>query len=117
MRETTKKQINWMIVGLISLFILGYSLYEARNLLEGPELTIINPEKTHFSSTNSVLDISGNAQNILSLTVNSRPILITPQGDFADKLLLLSGYNRIAVIATDKFGRENTKIIEAVLIN
>ena len=117
MREKTKRQINWLIVGFICLFVVVYSLFEAKNLLEGPNLTVSLPNKSYVSTTNSEFDITGNAKNILSLTVNNRPILITPEGDFADKLLLLSGYNRIAIIARDKFGRESAKIIEAVLIN
>ena len=117
MREKTKRQINWLIVGFICLFIFAYSLFEAQNLLEGPQLNITNPAQTHFSTKENIFDIRGNAKNILSLTVNNRPILITPQGDFYDKLLLLPGYNRISITAKDKFGRESTKIIEAVLIN
>ena len=117
MREKTQKQINWLIVGFVCLFVVAYSLFEAENLLEGPQLAITNPPQTHSSTTEDVFDINGNAKNILSLTVNNRPILITPQGDFNDKLLLLPGYNRISITAKDKFGRESTKIIEAVLTN
>ena len=117
MREKTKRQINWLIIGLICLFVLTYSLFEAKNLLEGPNLNIISPDKNYVTTASSIFNIVGNAKNIFSLTVNNRPILITPQGDFYDKLLLLPGYNRISIMAKDKFGRESTKIIEAVLTN
>lgn len=117
MREKARRQINLTIIVVICLFVLLYSLYEARNLLKGPNLVISVPEKNYISTKNSVLDIRGNAKNILSLTVNNRPILITPEGDWSDKLLLLSGYNRIAITAKDKFGREEIKIIEVVLTN
>ncbi|MBI5139859.1 MAG: hypothetical protein HZA94_00180 [Candidatus Vogelbacteria bacterium] len=117
MREKTRQQLNWLAVGLVCSFVVVYSLFEARNLMEGPVLTLNLPEKIYVSTKSSILEVRGNAKNILSLAVNNRPVLITPEGDFTDKLLLLPGYNRIAITAKDKFGRENIKIIEAVLTN
>ncbi len=96
---------------IICILIFGYTFYEARFLIEGPELTIFYPEN-HAVVSDSLLEILGRVKNISSLTINGRPVMITPDRLFNDKLLLLDGYNTIETKVKNKFGQEQSKIIE-----
>ena len=102
-------------MGAVLILILGYIYYEARFLINGPGLTIFSPQN-HTTQTDPLLEIKGQVKNISSLTINGRPIMITPQGLFNDKLLLLDGYNTIEVKVKNKFGQENSKILNVVLV-
>jgi hypothetical protein len=109
----------WLNVGLASLVILvigGYSLFQARKLIEGPEISIISP-LNGATVMDSLVDITGVAKNINEISVNDRPILIDEQGNFKEKLLLYPGYNIIKLRAKDKFGKEVEKEIQNVYIN
>jgi len=52
----------------------------------------------------SVVQITGNAKNAVSLTINGREISINHAGDFNETIALLSGYNIINITGKDKFG-------------
>ena len=114
MRDKLKGNVKTALFGIVCLLIFGYTLYEARFLIEGPELTIFSP-KNHAVVENSLLEIRGQVKNISGLTINGRPIMITPDRLFSDKLLLAYGYNTIELKVINRFGQENRKIIEIVL--
>ena len=100
---------------MIFIVIFGYAFYEARFLIGGPELIILSPQN-HITVTDPLLNIKGGVKNISSLMVNGRQIMITPDGSFDDKLLLMDGYNTIQVKVRNKFGQESSKILEIVLL-
>ncbi len=96
------------------IFIGGYSLYEARNIIRGPILEIFEP--TDGSAIeNPLIEIKGMAQNISSISINDRAITVDKEGVFNEKLLLSPGYNIIKLSAEDKFGRHTEKMLELVL--
>ncbi|MBI3632830.1 MAG: hypothetical protein HY226_00905 [Candidatus Vogelbacteria bacterium] len=114
MKLEPKKDLRPIILVTISLLVIMYVVYEARFILYGPELTIFSP--TNNLQTNSpLLNVTGKAKNISMLKVNGRPIMITPDNLFTDKLLLLPGYNRIEVKAQNKFNQEKSVILDIVL--
>ncbi len=115
MRDKLKGNLKTALIGTICILIFGYIYYEARFLIDGPELTILSPQN-HITVTDSLLPINGKVKNLSSLTINGRQIMITPDGSFNDKLLLLNGYNTIQVKVKNKFGQENQKILEIVLV-
>ena len=97
------------------MLVFGYTIFEARLIVGGPKLTILSP-RNHSTVSEPMIDIKGTAKNLYNLQVNGRPIFITPDGSFNDKLLLLDGYNTIEVKVTDKFGQENKQILEVMLV-
>ena len=114
MRDSFKTNIRNSVFGIICIIIFGYTYYEARFLIDGPELTIFSP-KNHTRVTDSLLEIRGQVKNLSNLTINGRPVMITPDGLFNDKLLLLEGYNTIGIKVKNKFGRESEEILEVIL--
>lgn len=114
MRDKLKNNLRNALFALICIIVIGYTYYEARFIINGPELTIFSPQN-NAEVEDSLLEIKGSAKNLSSLTINGRQIMITPDGLFTDKLLLLDGYNTIEVKVRNKFGQENTKILGIVL--
>ncbi len=102
------------LISAVCITVFGYALYEARFLISGPELTILSP-KNNSSVSEPLLPIKGVVKNISSLEVDGRALLIRQDGSFDDKLLLLNGYNTIQVKVKNKFGQENSKILEITL--
>ena len=114
MRDKLKSNLKITFIGLICLIILGYTYFEARFLIDGPQLTISSPQN-HATVSDPLLEIKGEVKNLSSLTINGRQIMITTDGSFNDKLLLLDGYNTIEVKVRNKFGQEKQEILEIVL--
>jgi len=103
-----------IITGSLFLFlILGYSLYQSRNLLMGPVITINEP-KNGSTTEEQMIKIAGAAKNIKSISLDDRPIFIDEAGSFSEKLLLSNGYNIIKISAWDKFDKKTDRLIEVV---
>lgn len=111
---SVKNTIKISSIIAIVLFIGGYSLYEARNIIRGPIVEIFEP--TDGSAIeNPLIEVKGMAQNISSISINDRAITVDKEGVFSEKLLLSPGYNIIKLSASDKFGRHTEKMLELVL--
>lgn len=106
---------TWLKIGtlsLLALVIISYAAFQARKIVEGPDLKLTSP--LSGVQTESVVDIVGIASNIKEITLNGTPIFIDEQGNFNEKILLSSGYNIIQLEAKDKFNKETKKTIELV---
>ena len=104
----------WLKIGFfvgLLILILGYSAFQARKIVGGPELTITSPIITDIV-TDPLVRVTGVAKNIKEITLNGTPIYIDEQGNFNEKLVLLAGYNIIELEAKDKFNKETKKTIE-----
>jgi hypothetical protein len=109
-----KTIIKFVIIALIAVGIIGYALFQARNLINGPKVTISWP---HNGATlnHDAVEVKGVAKNIAYITLNDRQIFVDNEGNFNEELLLAPGYNIWKVEAKDKFGRTVSKKIELVL--
>lgn len=105
---------TWLKIGFFTgllLLIIGYSLFQARKILGGPELIVISPAMEGAVS-DSLVRVTGIAKNIKEITLNGTLIHIDEQGNFNEKLVLLEGYNIIELEARDKFNKETKKVIQ-----
>lgn len=100
---------NVLLVGcsvILTLVLLAYLGYQARFLIMGPHITLL---ETGRSPTNEpVAALVGEAENITYLTLNGRPIFTDQHGVFNETLVLNQGYNLITIVARDRYGREQT---------
>ncbi len=102
------------LISLLVLVIVGYSLFQAQKLISGPIIDIYSPQNgTTFSQT--LIEISGRAQNVSYLNLDDRPIYTDKDGYFKEKLLLSPGYNIIKIDARDKFKKYTEKRLELIL--
>lgn len=111
MRQSHALAFRVSLVAGIVILILAYGLFQARNLISGPEIVISTPENGE-SVNDPLVVVSGIATNINSITLNDRQIFIDKQGNFSEKLLVPEGYTIIKVAAQDKFGRSIERRIE-----
>lgn len=93
--------------------IMGYAAFQSKNIILGPVVSIVAPRSAATVSS-SVIEVSGTARNISSISMDGRSIFIDEAGSFREKLLLTPGYNIITVNAQDKFGRATTKTLELI---
>ena len=112
-RRKLKLSLKILTGSLFLFLILGYSLYQSRNLLMGPVITIDEP-KNGLATEEQMIKIAGAAKNIKSISLDDRPIFIDEAGSFSEKLLLSNGYNVIKISAWDKFNKKTDKLIEVV---
>lgn len=105
----TKLKIAGSIIGVI--IIVGYAYFEARNLIQGPTITILTPENGISIAAPYVI-ITGTAEHTSFLTLNDREIFVDTEGRFNQKLLLPEGYTIIELEAKDRFSRTVTEVRE-----
>ena len=95
--------VNASLIFLASSLIVLYVMYQARFLLEGPELYLVDePESVQNSQ---LVYLRGKASNISTINLNGRQIFTDRTGYFDEALLLENGYNIATVQATDRYGR------------
>ncbi|MES2437304.1 MAG: hypothetical protein V4519_04840 [Patescibacteria group bacterium] len=109
-----KVLIKIIVIILIIVGIGGYSLYQAKNLISGPKISLAWPQNG-ATLDNPAVAIKGMAKNIAYISLNDRQIFVDKDGNFNEELLLAPGYNIWKLEAKDKFGRNVVKKIELVL--
>jgi len=88
--------------------VLGYGLFEARRLIEGPIITLQNPQNG-AALAGSLIHISGRAQNVAFFSINGAQAFVDQNGNFDEALAPAPGYTVITVSGRDRFGRVSTK--------
>lgn len=101
------------IIVAICFIIAAYASYEARNVVRGPMLSVETPVSGMTTEETSV-SLRGTAKNIVSITLNDRPITTDEHGLFAEDVSLPPGHSIVKVAAQDKFGRSKNILIEII---
>ncbi len=97
---------NLIRIGGAFTIIFGlvfYMLFQARLLIAGPHVTLINPP--NMIQTERLVELSGYAKNITHMTLNGRAIFTNTEGYFSEALVLDNGYNTVTIRAEDRYGR------------
>ncbi|MEK7117833.1 MAG: hypothetical protein AAB861_03615 [Patescibacteria group bacterium] len=99
--------------GLLLLFsiIVIYALWNARNLIQGPKLEIMEPKKGALI-TSRTLFVKGVAKNSSFIELNGRQIFTDKDGMFMEEILPQGGYNVLKMTAQDRFGKKTSEIIK-----
>ncbi len=105
-----------LIVILAVVIIGGYGLFEARRIIEGPEIVITSPLNGTATSSIGVV-ITGTAQNISFLTINDKPSYTDKTGNFSERLSIPPGLAVLTVRAVDRFGRRTSKQVAITVLN
>ncbi len=99
-----------MLVLLAVAALAAYGLFEARQLITGPTITIVTPADGSATSSPAVR-VEGVAHNISFLTINDAPAYTDEAGHFYEVLTPPPGLSVISVSATDRFGRAVKKTL------
>ncbi len=104
-------------IGFILLFtlIIGYAIWQSRDLLFGIRLKVIgitDGESFH----DSVVTISGTSYHAVKVTIQDSVVPVSEKGDYTGTIALLPGYNIVSVSATDRFGKTITHIFHTYYV-
>jgi len=100
-------------VALITIIIVGYSIYQTYNLIKGPVLSITYPTDGMIFKK-QLVEIKGFVKNASHITLNDNPIFVDENGTFKEKLLLSHGYNIFEVEINDKLERTKQEKLELI---
>ena len=111
----TGRGISLILLVVLGVALIGYGLFEARKLIEGPVITIEYPRDGSATSSAAVV-IAGVAENISFLSINDAPAYTDETGHFAETLSPPAGYTVVTVAATDRFGRRSSKSVTITVL-
>lgn len=98
-----RKMLISAFVATIALTLFGYVLFQARFLLEGPQLTLTT--ELGILQTERQIVLEGTAKNITAISLNGRAIVTSEVGTFKEPVVLENGYTVIRIEARDRYGR------------
>lgn len=101
----------------LSLFFLGcllligttWLLYQWTQVSRPPQLQVREP--ADYAVVSSPVTVSGTTDTEATVTINTEPISLDPQGNFQQELSLPSGERALVIEAKDKQGRVSRKIL------
>jgi hypothetical protein len=97
--------IKSCVIAISVLLLVSYGIFNARNLIMGPDIEIFSPARDMETEEN-IITIKGKAENISFISLNEKPIFVDTEGLFEEKLLLSPGSNIIEIKARDRFKKE-----------
>lgn len=112
----TRRPLAVLAITIAVVGVIGYGLFEARKILEGPVITIESPRDGSATSSAGVV-IAGEAQNISFLSINDKTSYTDEKGHFAELLSLPPGFTILTVAATDRFGRTVSRSVSINVLN
>jgi hypothetical protein len=103
-RHGARNLLTWGLLGAGGLIILGYTLFEFRGLIQGPQIQVLEP--ANGASVPSAYNLTGKTDRISSLFLNGRLINVDEEGRFGERLVAPEGSFILTLAARDRFGRE-----------
>ncbi|MBT7553185.1 helix-turn-helix domain-containing protein [bacterium] len=101
------------VIVLIVLIFLSYLAWEVNNTISPPTITIVEPVD-NFKTTDNNIDIKGQTEPEVQLTINNELILLDEQGNFIKNINLSTGLNNLEISAKKKHSR--AQVIEIVVL-
>lgn len=110
---STKRHIGTASILLFFGLIGWYAVGRAHNLVHGAEIAL-NSLTDGQVVNEPLLTLSGTAKNAKSFSINDREVFVSEAYNFAEKILLLPGYNVITLKGEDKFGKKTEEQMRVV---
>ena len=107
--------IKIILIALAIIAFGGYTYYQTKDLIAGPQIEINSP-RNGSGTSEELIEINGVAKNISRISMNNLSIYTDQNGVFKEKFLLAEGYNIIELSASDRFGRTKNKKLEIVYL-
>jgi hypothetical protein len=101
---TFRNLVTMILIAVFSSLILFYILFQARFLITGPTIALIDEPAS--IQNNQVVNLRGQAENITRISLNGRQIFTDRAGYFDEALVLENGYTVATIQVTDRYGRQ-----------
>ena len=111
-----RKTMLRLCAALAVLVVLGYGLFEARRLIEGPQLSITYPRDGQ-ALAGPLIHIKGTAENAAFFTINGGQAFVDQHGNFDENLSPPPGYTVLTISAKDRFGRMAQETVHLTINN
>ena len=109
-----KINIKWWVNALffVTLFsiIIIFAYIKTDFLVKGIKIEAA----IDLKNSSSLVEVKGNAQNSIYLSLNGREIFIDREGNFSELVKLLPGFSIISLEAKDQFGKTDKKQFKVV---
>lgn len=96
---------------LLTIVTFGYGVFQARNLIAGPHITLTSPTPGSGISE-TTYEVRGVVKNITKISINGAPILADVHGSFSATYSTPDGFGVIRVTGEDRFGRTTATQVE-----
>jgi len=93
------------LVGTLTVFS-AYLIFQFRLLSGVPKLEITQPQEGQTVS--ALVTVVGTADNQATVTINSKPVEVSGEGEFTDTVGLSPGEHTITVTATSRTNKQKT---------
>ncbi len=112
-RNEIKRILRMGMFSLISIIVVGYTLFAFHDFILGPSIMVYEPANGSTFTSPGII-VRGVVKRIQDITFNDRSITIDEQGNFSEAALLAPGYNIFTLAAKDKFGRSEEYRLEFI---
>src|SRR3989338_1339807 len=110
----TPRIIRNALIGLVVVTILGYLGLKVSAIVEPPTLVVSSPQDNLVTS-DTVIEISGTAEQEAVVKINGQEVLTDAQGTFVETFVLQAGPNVIEVTAEKKHSKQ-AKVFRQVVV-
>jgi len=100
---------KWLAISFGSVVLL-YGVMRIIPIMQGVVIQAYLPGDLNASNLDSLM-LSGKANHARELSINGRDIMMDPNGNFSDELILAPGMNKVEIVALDIRGNSHTKEI------
>jgi len=110
----TPKKLSLVFSIIVIALVFGYFWHQLNYLLNPPSIKIVQPA-SDITTQEEVIEISGQTESDVYLTINGREVYVDSSGYFRSAINLELGLNILKIEAKDRFGKTNT-IIRRVMV-
>ena len=93
-----------IIIVALAVILVLYIVFQARNVLLGPQINIISPTENE-TLPGPIIEVEGTAKNVSFLTLNDKQIFVDDSSHFKERLLPAPGLVILKLVGKDRFGR------------
>ncbi len=108
--SVTPKLITISAGALLGIGAGLYIIVQVFSVNRTPALTILSPTKDSVVKGSSV-EIKGQTEPGITVSVNGQNVLVQPDGSFSSTLSVVPGQKDLHLVATNKFGKSKTENI------
>ncbi len=105
---------KFVFVGILAILIVAYLIWNARQLIGSPTLTITAPQEETTTTGEPTVIIEGSTDYSNKLTINNEQIYLEKNGHFKKDYDLQEGVNTFEILAKKFLGRE-TKVVKKII--
>lgn len=102
------KTLRYIPIVAIIITIVGFIVFQSKNLFGEPKLKIISPAFEMIETSENPFVIEGEGQPHSYITINNKEIYLGDDGKFSEQVNLREGLNEIIIESVNRTGKKKT---------